>query len=213
MKVIDMQNWKRKDKYELFSSMTNPYFNICANVDITELKSYLKTRDISFFKGLLFIVFKVMNEIPEVATRIQGDKVVQYDKINTSFTILLDDENFDFCFVRYEEDFSLFIDKLTKAMDKVRSGNLIDRDARGDDLFYLTSLPWVSFTSIQHPMDLKGQGDTIPRIAVGKYFKDGDRLKLPLSIQLHHGLADGLHAGKFFMKMEKYLEDPDKIIL
>lgn len=207
MKIIDMQSWKRRGKFQMFNAMGSPHFNICANVDITEFKSYLKEREISFFKGVLYLLSKTVNEIPELRTRIRGDQVVEHTCLNTSFTMLMEDETFDFCEVAYREDFWGFIEETEKSMERVRQGDKLDKGSQGDGVFYVTSLPWISFTSVQHAMHI-GESDSIPRVAIGKYFWQGERLMMPLAIQMHHALADGIHAGKFYMKIEEYLKTP-----
>ncbi len=39
---IDLENWPRKQQYDLFRHMDYPHFNICANLDITEMYNYVK---------------------------------------------------------------------------------------------------------------------------------------------------------------------------
>ena len=48
--------------------------------------------------------------------------------------------------------------------------------------------------------------DSIPRIAWGKFFSKGDRIKMPLSVQIHHALADGIHVGRYFNLVQEYLD-------
>jgi len=50
--------------------------------------------------------------------------------------------------------------------------------------------------------------DSIPRFAWGKFFPEGQALKIPLSVQGHHALMDGIHMAKFYEKVEGYLADP-----
>ena len=77
-----------------------------------------------------------------------------------------------------------------------------------DDLFYSTAIPWVSFTSFMHPMQLH-PADCIPRFAWGKYFEEGKRIKMSLSVQGHHTLMDGVHMGMFYARMQECLDHPD----
>jgi chloramphenicol O-acetyltransferase type A len=51
--------------------------------------------------------------------------------------------------------------------------------------------------------------DTVPRFAWGKFFKEGENLKMPLSVQAHHALMDGIHMGKYYKKVQDYLRQPD----
>lgn len=72
----------------------------------------------------------------------------------------------------------------------------------------MTAIPCVSFTSFMHPMHLQPT-DSIPRIAWGKFFQDGEFLKMPLEVQAHHALMDGVHMGQFSAKVQDHLHHPD----
>ena len=50
--------------------------------------------------------------------------------------------------------------------------------------------------------------DSIPRIAWGKYFEENGKIKLPLSVQAHHSLVDGVHVGQYFNKVQEILDNP-----
>jgi len=69
-------------------------------------------------------------------------------------------------------------------------------------VIYHTTLPWMSFTSFAHARN-KGRGESIPRIVFGKFEEDNSRLMLPLSVEVHHALMDGLHVGRFFTNFEE----------
>lgn len=62
-----------------------------------------------------------------------------------------------------------------------------------------------------HPIDLYPV-DSVPRFAWGKRFEDGTFLKMPLSVQGHHALMDGIHMGKFYAIMQDYLYHPGKVL-
>ena len=40
----------------------------------------------------------------------------------------------------------------------------------------------------------------------------GGLLKMPLGVQGHHALMDGVHAGKFYAKVQDYLRQPEVIL-
>lgn len=60
---------------------------------------------------------------------------------------------------------------------------------------------WIRFTSESHPRNF-GLRDSIPKITMGKYYHAGDRMMIPVSVHVHHALADGLHVGQFFTTLE-----------
>ena len=72
-------------------------------------------------------------------------------------------------------------------------------------------MPWLSFTSVMHPMNLRTL-DSVPRIAWGKFFEDGEKLKMPLSVQAHHALMDGIHIGRFYSRVQELLDNPDEFL-
>jgi chloramphenicol O-acetyltransferase type A len=55
-------------------------------------------------------------------------------------------------------------------------------------------------------------GDSIPRFAWGKFFWEGDRLEMPLSVDGHHGVIDGVHVGRFYAEMGRYLSAPEAVL-
>ena len=73
-----------------------------------------------------------------------------------------------------------------------------------DDLIYMTTLPWVNFTAITHPVYLKNP-DSVPRIACGKITKTEDNFTMPFALQAHHSLMDGYHASIVLNDIQEYL--------
>ena len=45
-------------------------------------------------------------------------------------------------------------------------------------------------------------GDSVPKISTGKYFREGEKLMLPISVTCHHGLMDGYHVAKFIETLD-----------
>nr|WP_291578924.1 CatA-like O-acetyltransferase [Clostridium sp. UBA6640] len=65
-------------------------------------------------------------------------------------------------------------------------------------------MPWISFTHISNEI-IMNKEDSIPKISWGKYFKDGDKVLLPYSIQVNHMLLDGVHVGKFIERLQDFI--------
>lgn len=54
--------------------------------------------------------------------------------------------------------------------------------------------------------------DSIPRISWGKYFEENGKIKLPMSVQAHHALMDGMHVGQYFSMFQEILDNPVKYL-
>lgn len=205
MKYIDIENWKRKHHFELFNSMTYPHFNICTEVDVTETYKYIKKQGKSIFAAILYQVSRVANEIEEFRLRIREDKVVLHDEILPSFTVLGEDELFYFATINYIEDSDLFFKKVREGINNTKSNPSLEDEPR-DDYIYITSLPWIKFTSISHPINTPA--DSIPRIGWGKIEEKDGRYLMSISVQAHHALADGVHISQYIQKLQENFDMP-----
>jgi chloramphenicol O-acetyltransferase type A len=50
-------------------------------------------------------------------------------------------------------------------------------------------------------------------MALGKLTQDGDRMRMPLSIEVHHGMMDGLHVGQFINILQVLFNQPSLLNL
>ncbi len=207
MRVIDQSAWSRRQHFTMFRDWSSPHFNMCANVDITEFRQAVRECGSSFTVCLIYLVTKTANAIPEFRQRIRGDQVIEHEIVHPSCTILVENDLFSFCAFNYSQDFTKFAHNAQKQIDLVREDPWIRDDTDQDDQLFMSAIPWVSFTSFTHP--LNQPVDSIPRFAWGKYFQEGNRLKMPLSVQGHHALMDGLHIGRYFQLIQGYLHNPD----
>lgn len=207
---IDMNTWKRVEHYKFFARMDHPFFNICAPLDITKFQAYIKEHKERFFLAFLYLTMKVANEIDEFRLRIRENGIYIHDQLHPSFTIMGQDDLFCFCYCDYEDCYANFKLNAAKSIDNAQKESLLKDEIR-DDYLYITSLPWVSFTSISHPFAFN-KTDSVPRISWGKFEERDGRVTIPMSVSLHHGLADGLHAGRYFQRLQQYLDHPEDVL-
>ena len=213
MKYIDIKNWTRKKHFDFFMKQDYPVFNLCSNVDITECYHFAKKHKISIFKIILYFVVKAANDIKEFRMRIRGRSVVEHKIVHPSFTVMGDDDVFSFCTVDYTKDFQKFCRHAEKGILQVKKKICLSDKSDRDDLLFITTIPWISFTSFVHPINMHPV-DSVPRIAWGKFFEENGKIKLPLSVQVHHAVVDGAHVGKYFSKTQHYFDNiSDKRLL
>ncbi|MDA5561170.1 tetratricopeptide repeat protein [Exiguobacterium sp. MMG028] len=204
MKEIEIETWARRKHFEFFKAFDAPHVNVTANVDVTNLYTYAKASNQSFFKLFLYGAVKAANAIPELRYRIRGEAVIEHEVVHPSFTVMLDEDVFNFCAATFSEDLPTFLQEVTTRMEQA-ADEVVVGDDEPDDLLYITSVPWVTFTSIMHPTHQQ-QHDSVPRIAWGKFERQGERLRMPLSVQAHHALVDGVHIGKYYEALQSWLD-------
>jgi len=129
--------------------------------------------------------------------------------IHGGSTLLLANDTFSFVYFDYDPDFRSFTAKTERTINEIRSGEceFLPRDDH-DALIHFTTLPWISFTSFSHARNW-GREDSVPKIAFGRFTRLGEIVQLPMSVEVHHALMDGLHVGRFVNKMEAALLQPE----
>lgn len=210
MKQIDIKTWSRRDAFHFFKAYEYPQFNVCAQVPITETYRFLEKNRLSKFNAMLWLISNAANHVPQIRTRIRAEQVVAHDLTHPSFTVLTEDQSLAFCAVDYSTDLARFFEEVELGIARVKSSPTMADEPGRDDLIFVSCVPWINFTSISHPLK-QGTTDSIPRISWGKFTPENNRVFMPVSLQLHHGLADGVHAGLFFEKLEDLLAHPHLI--
>ena len=210
MTPVDFTKWPRKAVFEFYRDFEYPQINICTDIDITPTVQYLKEHRFSKFKTILWAICHVSNSIDEFKYRIRNGNVILHDLIHPSFTVLTRDNLFAFCRVEYTRNTRLFFERAEKGIRDSRANPSIEDKPGQDDLIYISCLPWIRFTSISHPVKLDAE-DSIPRISWGRFNEDKGKIVMPLSVQVHHGLADGYHLGKFFNLIQELLNAPAEL--
>ncbi|HUN21700.1 MAG TPA: chloramphenicol acetyltransferase [Anaerolineales bacterium] len=205
MKIINTPNWKRQQHFAFFSNFDYPHFSLCANVDVTHTYTQTKAQGYSLTIVFSYLLALAANEQPAFRQRIHGQEVVEYEVVHPAPTILGKDELFSFCTLPFTPNFPQFASQAAPIIAQVKAVPTLDDEHR-DDLLFLTCIPWVAFTSMTHPIHMHPT-DSVPRISWGKVYAEGTQWKMPLSVQVHHALMDGVHVGRYFARVEALLAE------
>ena len=211
MHTIDLSTWLRRKHFEVFSAFDYLHINVCANVEITALRAFVKQRSLSLNITLIYLFARVANAIPEFRYRIREGQVVEHEVVHPSSTIMTEGDLFSFCTIPYVANYATFAAQATVVIEQMQQQPRLEDEPGKDDLLFMTSLPWVSFTALQHPIHMHPV-DSVPRISWGKFFAEGEALKMPLSVQVHHGLLDGVHLGRYYTQVQEYLDQPERLM-
>ncbi|MFD1293674.1 CatA-like O-acetyltransferase [Lutibacter holmesii] len=207
MKEIAIENWSRKAQYEFFSTYEDPFFNVTANLNVTNLYSFCKKHDLSFSLACIFVAIKSINEIPELKLRIKNKKVVQYDSVPIGSTILNEDFTFSFCDFPYVSSIFEFDTNGKSIIKKHKEGVTFDAQEDEVQMVHCSTLPWISLTGFKHARKGDEASKGIPKIIFGKFFTENNLKKIPFSVEVHHALVDGYHVGLLFKSMQQFIDE------
>ena len=202
---LDIDKWTRRTTYEFFKDYDDPFFNITANLDVSTVYRFCRQKGLAFSLATLYYSLVAANEIREFRIRLMGGRLVEFDRIHATQTILNDDETFSFAYFEMKDNVVEFNRAGKAALEKYKALKTYDVESNRFDLIYYSVLPWVSFTSFKHASRLN-KNQTVPRIVFGKLFDASDRKLMPLSVEANHTIMDGFHVGKYFTRFQEIID-------
>lgn len=199
---IDLDRWGRREHFQLYRGFANPFFNVCVEVDATRTwRDSLEPGGQSFFLASVFVALQAANEVSAFRTRVRGDGAWVHDQVSITPTVLRPDRTFAFARLEPAATFAEFQQRSAPLVRSACEIKPLVVSHPDDDLIYQTTLPWLRFMSFSNA--LNGGHDSIPRVAFGKCTADGDRWKLPVSVEVHHAVVDGVDVARFIEKLER----------
>lgn len=201
MKTIDMTNDPRRGQFEYFRTFANPYASVTANCDISHLRRTVLENGWPFFLSVLYCAVNAANAVPELRRRIKGDAVVEYETCSSSHTVSLSNGSYCYCELDCSSSFAQYLPYAQAQVQKAKESMQLDDGEDPDRLFFVSSLPWLSFTAISLP--IPDPADSNVRITFGKFFEQDGKVLMPVNLTAHHALADGIHIARFFEEFER----------
>lgn len=191
---------KRKPLFEFYNAYEDPRFSLTAPLIVDDFRPHCRSNTISSFQFVLFHLAKASMEIPNLRLRYDGDGMYEMEQVKVSYTVLDATQNANFVTVPFVDDIRSFVDVSEKRKKEIEQSKDIKEELTDYSYFFVSALPWLAFTGVQHAYDGK-MNSQIPRVSFGKFsFEDG-KISIPLNVQCHHGLADGMHVSQFFQRV------------
>ena len=193
-------------QFDFFRALNHPHFGLCARARVDALRAFAKTSGFGFHLCAVHALSVAANAVPGLRRRIRGEAAVEHRVVHPSFTAASRvGGGFSFCEVGFRLDVAGFAEAGRAAVERVGEEPTLD-DAEGrDDYLFLSAIPWVDFTGIQHAMQYHPH-DSVPRISWGKVVpaaRGGE--EMAVSIQAHHALVDGAALGLFYAELNRYV--------
>ena len=203
--AIDLTKWKRRAHYEHFRGYRQPFFSVCVDLDATRLWRRARSHGgPPFFLSSLFLMLSAVNATEAFRLRLRRRGVWRHDRIAVGPTLLRPDHTFAFARLEPAGTLKKFIAGGNRAIAASVEGDSLSSNSTGDDIVYQSSLPWLRFTSFTNAID---SGDSIPRIVFGKCARDGRRFVMPMAVEVHHAVVDGLDVARFIERFQDSLAE------
>ncbi|OYW78890.1 MAG: hypothetical protein B7Z19_06335, partial [Polynucleobacter sp. 32-46-5] len=127
-------------------------------------------------------------------------------------TTINEDNLFNYTRFQHSDDRAEFIKRSLAAREEAMEAEtlintgieLSPREMK--NYIFITSIPWLDFTSIQHPV-FKSKSADIPAVAWGKFtVLSEEKIVMPFSVQAHHGFVDGVHIHLLAKTLSEQIE-------
>ena len=205
MQTVDLESWPRREIFEFFSPISNPFYSVTFRLDVTKLCRYTKERGLSFYHSLIWLCTRALEGVDAFSYAISEGRVVRLSSRRPSFTDLRPgSERFRIVTLPCEGDLAEFCAAAKEKSEK--QDGFIDFAGEGIDMIYFSCLPWVDVTALTNERNLDVD-DAVPRIAWGKYVEENGRKTLGLSVEVNHRFIDGLHVGLFAKELERLIAE------
>ncbi|MGE5453105.1 MAG: chloramphenicol acetyltransferase [Acidobacteriota bacterium] len=195
---LDLASYARADIFKAFNDRLMPQFSTTSEVDVTGIKRAAQDADVSFFMAMSYAVSRAANAVAPFRHRVVDGVLYEYERIDPGYTVAREGDLFSFCDSLYDEDFGRYREHAQSRMDAVK----VQPDLGVGDknhMFFITSIPWFSFTAFTHPYDPVYA--YIPVITLGQYTERAGQVVMPVAVQVHHGVVDGVHVGRFYAEL------------
>lgn len=203
--LIDFENWKRKEYFHHYKNIVPCTYSITVNIDITDFSTTLKKHNIKLFPALIHALTTMVNHHEEFRMGYDKDSRLGYfDAMSPSYTIFnSESEMFSSIWTPYHSDFSVFYEHCIEDIKRYeKAEQLFPQTDIPPNTFPVSSIPWASFKGFN--LNVSNDGSfLLPIFTFGKHFKQEQRRLLPLSVQVHHAVCDGFHAGRFIEGLQE----------
>jgi chloramphenicol O-acetyltransferase type A len=196
----------RAEQLAFFGGFDLPVLNVTAEVETGDFAGPAKARGVPPFAVLLHALAQASLDVEPFRWRLLDGRPLPVEELLVSYTVIGADGHLNFSTFPHDEDFGVFLERYLADREEARAAsNLRLTGMEHRNYLFVTGLPWMRFTHIQHPIGRLADC-SIPALAAGRFTFQQGRLTVPLAVQAHHGLVDGLHIHQYMARVSDLLD-------
>lgn len=207
---VNINEWSRGNLFKSYMENMRIVMSLTVDIDVTNLITFIKNNHLKFYPSMIWIVSKVVNAHDEFKYSWDNDRnLIKWDFISPSYADFhKEDENFTKLVTVFSDDIFEFHNRFMadKEQNKFRRA-FVENQPR--NFFDVSCLPWIKYRHFDvHVFD---EGDFLaPVITWGKYEVEQEKYLMPLSMNIHHAVADGFHLSRFFIEVQELIDSIDQ---
>lgn len=210
---IDFNTWKRTETFNHYMNQ-NTSFSLTNEIDIHALYQFTKQKGYRFYPVFIFFITKVINLHVDFRTGYNSHGELGYwDTLEPLYTIFDQaSESFSAISTPVASDLQTFYDACISDIEIYQaSAKLFPKMPVPENVFSLSMIPWTAFTGFN--LNITNSRYLLPIVTAGKFIHKDDSIFLPLSLQVHHSVCDGYHAGLFMNTVQELASHPGNWLL
>lgn len=203
---VDLDKWDRGELFRFYMDQMRIVMSLTVDIDVAPLLHYVKARSLKFYPAMIWVVSKVINAHDEFKYGWNEDgELIRWDFVSPSYTGFNGEmERFSKFVTEYTDDFADFYCRAAADLERHRTMPGF-AEKQPPNFFDLSCLPWVRYRHFDvHVFD---QGKFLaPVVTWGKYEAQDGKALMPLSMNIHHAVADGFHLSRFFNEVQEIID-------
>ena len=204
MKRIDLDSWPRRGHYELFRTFDQPHYAVTVDLRCDGIRERARAVGAPLNLLVAHAITAAASAVPALRQRLRADGVVEHEVLHPSVTVMGPGDVFAFCPLTFHAELDVFVRASADAVARARSAPGVDVDHEADDRLFISAVPWFAFTGVTHPVRSRTL-DSVPLVAWGRITASAGEERMPVNVQVHHALVDGVHLANFFARLEALL--------
>lgn len=204
--IIDLNTWERGSLFKFYIDNMRIVMSLTADIDVAPLLAYARKNNLKFYSAMIWVVSRVINSHDEFkyGWSNEGD-LIRWDYISPSYTVFnQEDESFTKFVTEYTDNLLDFCKRTVDDQRKNKCERAIIKD-QPQNFFDVSCLPWIRYKHFDvHVFD---DGKFLaPVVTWGKYEAENNKVLMPLTMNIHHAVADGFHLSRFFNEVQALID-------
>ncbi len=203
----DFNTWERAPLFQHFVKDLRCVMSMTVEMNVTGFLQAIRQRGYKFYPAMLWVVSSAVNSREELRAGYDAQgNVGLWDMVSPYYAHFYPrEERFVKLVTEYVPSCAAFCRAFSRDMERYRDLRWFDLQPP-PNVFDVSCLPWTHYQSFD--MHIFDQGIYLaPVITWGRFAEGADgHITMPLSLNIHHAVADGYHLCRFFADVQAWME-------